>query len=47
MDQAASQLHLLAPNHGRVFKSFLHAYLLDWREREQRLRVSGAHLRND
>lgn len=31
-------VHLLAPNHGRVFKSFLHAYLPDWREREQRLR---------
>lgn len=32
-------VHLLAPNHGRVFKSFLHAYLPDWREREQRLRT--------
>jgi len=31
-------VHLLAPNHGRVFKSFLHAYLPDWRERERRLR---------
>ena len=27
-----------APNHGRVFKSFLHAYLPDWRDREWRLR---------
>ena len=31
-------IHLLAPNHGKVFKSFLTAYLPDWREREQRLR---------
>jgi predicted metal-dependent hydrolase len=31
-------VHLLAPNHGRVFKSFLHAYLPDWRDRERRLR---------
>ncbi len=32
-------VHLLAPNHGRVFKSFMHAYLPDWEEREQRLRM--------
>ncbi len=31
-------VHLLAPNHGRVFKSFLHAYLPDWQAREARLR---------
>lgn len=31
-------VHLLAPNHGRVFKSFMHAYLPDWEEREHRLR---------
>ncbi len=30
--------HLLAPNHGKLFKSFLFAYLPDWRAREQRLR---------
>lgn len=30
--------HLLAPNHGKVFKSFLHAYLPDWESREYRLR---------
>lgn len=30
-------VHLLAPNHGRVFKSFMYAYLPDWEEREQRL----------
>ena len=35
-------VHLLAPNHGRVFKSFLHAYLPDWREREWRLRAVDA-----
>jgi predicted metal-dependent hydrolase len=28
-------VHLLAPNHGRVFKSFLTAYLPDWEERAQ------------
>ena|ERR1051326_5319926 len=31
-------VHLLAPNHGRVFKSFMHAYLPDWEERESQLR---------
>jgi predicted metal-dependent hydrolase len=31
-------VHLLAPNHGRVFKSFMLAYLPDWEEREERLR---------
>jgi hypothetical protein len=30
--------HLLAPNHGKVFKSFLSAYMPDWEKREQRLR---------
>jgi hypothetical protein len=35
-------VHLLAPNHGRVFKSFLHAYLPDWRDRERRLRTMTA-----
>lgn len=30
--------HLLAPNHGKVFKSFLYAYLPDWEERDHRLR---------
>jgi len=37
-------VHLLAPNHGRVFKSFLHAYLPDWRERERRLRFAGGEI---
>ena len=32
-------VHLLAPNHGRVFKSFLYAYLPDWEERQQQLRA--------
>ncbi|HEY7348125.1 MAG TPA: M48 family metallopeptidase [Ktedonobacterales bacterium] len=31
--------HLLAPNHGRVFKSFLYAYLPDWEERERCLQA--------
>ncbi len=31
-------VHLLAPNHGPVFKSFLHAYLPDWKTRERQLR---------
>ena len=30
-------VHLLAPNHGKVFKSFMAAYLPDWEEREKML----------
>ncbi|MBA2362254.1 MAG: M48 family metallopeptidase, partial [Chloroflexia bacterium] len=30
-------VHLLVPNHGRVFKSFLHAYMPEWEEREREL----------
>lgn len=30
--------HQLAPHHGKLFKSFLFAYLPDWPERETRLR---------
>ena len=30
-------VHLLAPNHGKVFKSFMYAYLPDWEEREAKL----------
>jgi len=30
-------VHRLAPNHGKVFKSFMHAYLPDWEIREQHL----------
>ena len=33
--------HLLAPNHGKVFKSFMYAYLPDWEERAQLLRTMG------
>ncbi len=32
-------VHQLAPNHGKVFKLFMHAYLPDWEEREQKLQV--------
>jgi predicted metal-dependent hydrolase len=32
-------VHLLVPNHGRVFKSFMHAYLPDWETREKQLQV--------
>jgi predicted metal-dependent hydrolase len=31
-------VHLLAPNHGKVFKSFMYAYLPDWEERERLLK---------
>lgn len=31
-------VHLLAPNHGKVFKSFMLAYLPDWEEREALLK---------
>jgi predicted metal-dependent hydrolase len=31
-------VHALAPNHGKVFKSFMHAYLPDWEVREEQLR---------
>jgi predicted metal-dependent hydrolase len=34
-------VHLLAPNHGKVFKSFMTAYLPDWEEREEALRRSA------
>ena len=37
-------VHLLVPNHGRVFKSFMLAYLPDWESREQRLRDATLHL---
>src|ERR1019366_977556 len=30
-------VHLLSPNHGKVFKSFMLAYMPDWEEREARL----------
>jgi len=31
-------VHLLAPNHGRVFKSFMRAYMPDWQQRDRELR---------
>jgi hypothetical protein len=40
-------VHRLAPNHGRVFKSFMHAYLPDWETREAKLNAfadgNGTH----
>jgi predicted metal-dependent hydrolase len=30
-------VHMLAPNHGKLFKSFMYAYMPDWGEREGRL----------
>jgi len=30
-------VHLLVPNHGKVFKMFMFAYLPDWEDREIRL----------
>jgi predicted metal-dependent hydrolase len=32
-------VHLLAPNHGKVFKSFMHAYIPDWEELETQLQT--------
>ena len=40
-------VHLLAPNHGKVFKSFMHAYLPDWEEREQALRRQAVNKPHD
>jgi predicted metal-dependent hydrolase len=38
-------VHLLAPNHGRLMKSFLDTYLPDWERREQKLRsLTSRHL---
>jgi predicted metal-dependent hydrolase len=34
-------VHRLAPNHGKVFKSFMHAYLPDWEAREKRLKEAA------
>jgi predicted metal-dependent hydrolase len=31
-------VHMIAPSHGKVFKSFMFAYLPDWDERERMLR---------
>jgi predicted metal-dependent hydrolase len=35
-------VHRLAPNHGKVFKSFMLAYLPDWEVREERLHKLGS-----
>src|SRR5438067_847743 len=34
-------VHFLAPNHGKLFKSFLFAYMPDWEKRQQRLQERG------
>jgi predicted metal-dependent hydrolase len=34
-------VHFLAPNHGKLFKSFLFAYLPDWEGRQERLQECG------
>ncbi len=31
-------VHLLVPNHGKLFKGYMSAYLPDWQERQNRLR---------
>lgn len=35
-------VHLLAPNHGKVFKSFMLAYLPNWAARDEALRTYAA-----
>ena len=37
-------VHLLAPNHGKVFKSFMAAYLPDWEQRERSLNEGGGRM---
>ena len=37
-------VHLLAPNHGKVFKSFMYTYLPDWEERERLLQSEATRL---
>ncbi len=32
-------VHLLAPNHGKVFKSFMHAYIPNWEALETQLQT--------
>lgn len=31
-------VHILAPNHGKLFKSFMYAYMPDWVARDERLK---------
>lgn len=33
-------VHLLVPNHGKLFKCFMFTYLPDWEQRERQLSVS-------
>lgn len=40
-------VHLLVPNHGKVFKSFMHAYLPDWELREKQLQLQYAKGQKD
>ncbi len=40
-------VHLLAPNHGRVFKSFMHAYMPDWETREKQLQMYSGEKREN
>lgn len=35
-------VHLLVPNHGKVFKSFMYAYLPNWEDLENQLRKEAA-----
>jgi predicted metal-dependent hydrolase len=32
-------VHLIAPNHGKVFKSFMHIYVPEWEAKEQLLQT--------
>lgn len=40
-------VHLLAPNHSKVFKAFMHAYLPDWQQRERDLRQQAKRISNE
>jgi Protein of unknown function DUF45 len=35
-------VHLLTPKHGKLFTSFMSAYLPDWEQREQQLQIPAA-----
>ncbi|MYA69836.1 M48 family metallopeptidase [Candidatus Poribacteria bacterium] len=32
-------VHLLVPNHGKLFKGYMSAYIPDWEDRQDRLRL--------
>ncbi len=38
-------VHLLAPSHGKVFTSFMAAYMPDWEERERQLQAPSTRTR--